>query len=64
MAPVTYVSEDGFVGHQREERHLILGREAGVGGHVGKLPHRSRGREDGIGSFWRGKMAKGITFEM
>ena len=39
------------------------GGEAGVGVWVGKHPHRSRGREDGIG-VPRGKLGKGITFEM
>ena len=26
MAPAAYVAEDGLVGHQWEERHLIMGR--------------------------------------
>lgn len=26
MAPATYVAEDGLVGHQREEKSLILPR--------------------------------------
>jgi len=26
MAPATYVAEDGLVGHQWEERTLVLGR--------------------------------------
>jgi hypothetical protein len=34
------------------------GQEAGVGGLV------SRRRGEGIGGFWRGKLGKGITFEM
>jgi hypothetical protein len=43
----------------------IKGREVGVGRWVEKHPHRSRGREDVIGCFWeRGKLGKGIIFEM
>ena len=41
----------------------IEGRE--VGRWVEEHPHRSRGREDVIGCFQeRGKLGKGITFEM
>jgi hypothetical protein len=59
MAPAAYVAEDGFVGHQWEERPLVekarcprveecQGREVGVGGLV------SRGKGVGIGGFGRG----------
>jgi hypothetical protein len=34
------------------------GQEAGVGGLV------SSRKGEGIGDFWRGKLGKGITFEM
>jgi hypothetical protein len=37
----------------------------GVGGWVEEQSHRSRGRENRIGDFQeRGKLGKGITFEM
>jgi hypothetical protein len=58
----TQNTEDGLVGHQWEERPLVVcpvkilcpnigghqGQEAGVSGLV------SRDREEGIGGFWRG----------
>jgi hypothetical protein len=41
------------------------GREAGVGGWVGEHPYRGKGREDGVMGFrGRGRLGKGITFEM
>ena len=64
-APTAYVAENGLVGHQWEERPVVLGRlnapsvgecqgrEAGVGGWV------SRGREDGIEGFQRGNWERG-----
>ena len=43
----------------------IKGGEVGVGGLVDEHPHRSRRKEDVIGGFWeKGKLGKGITFEM
>ena len=65
MAPATYIAEDGLVGHQCEERSLVMGRldrcpcvgecqglEVGVGGLM------SRGREEGIGDFQRGNQER------
>jgi hypothetical protein len=63
MAPASYVAEDGLVGHQWEERPLVLwrllcpivgkcqGQESGVGG-WGSILIEARG--GGIGGFWRG----------
>jgi hypothetical protein len=59
MAPAAYVAEDGLVGHQWEDRPLVLGRlysqyrgmsgpGMGVGGSV------TRGRGEGIKDFQRG----------
>jgi hypothetical protein len=60
MALAAYVAEDGLVGHQWQERPLVLwklyapgigecqGQELGVGG----LGSRGEGREDR--DFWRG----------
>jgi hypothetical protein len=72
MAPAAYGAEDGLVGHQWEERPLVLrrldapsvgeceGMETGVGGRVREHPHRSRGREGGIAAFGvGGKLGKG-----
>jgi len=70
MAPTAYVAEDGLVGHQWEEKPLVLpcmgecqGREAGRHGCLG------RGNiliEEGEGNrgFIDGKLGKEITFEM
>jgi hypothetical protein len=64
-----FVAEDGLVGHQWEERPLVLWRlyapvqwnaRPGIG--VGGLEGGGQGRE--LGNFWRGKLGKGITFEM
>jgi len=60
LAPAVYVPEDGLVGHQWEEKPLVLlntsvkgtvrsRRWECVGGWVGEYPHRRRGKEDGIG---------------
>lgn len=62
MVPGTYVTEDGLVRHQWEERHLDLqtldptvygnvrvGKWEGEDGWVVKDPHRRKGREGGIG---------------
>ena len=62
MAPDAYVTEDDLVGHQWEERSLVLmpsvgecqGGEVGMGGWVGEHPHRSRDR-----GVCRGKTRKG-----
>ena len=68
MALATYVAEYGLVGHQWEERPLVLRRlDAPVLGNArtGKWEwgqehsHRSRGREYGIGSFQRGNWERG-----
>jgi hypothetical protein len=60
MSLAVYVAEDGLIGHQWEERHLVLlkvlcpsigewqGQEAGVDG----LGNRARG--EGIGDFRKG----------
>jgi hypothetical protein len=37
----------------------IKGKEAGVGGQMGKHPHRSRGREDEIEGFRKGNQERG-----
>jgi hypothetical protein len=71
MAPARNVAENGLVGHQGEEKPLVLekldgcpsvgecqGREAEMCGWVGEHPHRSRRREDGIGGFWRGNQER------
>jgi hypothetical protein len=74
MAPPAYIAEDGLVGHQCEERNLVLCREkssalcpsvgecqvqeVGVGWLV------SRVRMDGMEEFSEGKSGKEITFEM
>jgi len=56
MAPVAYVTEDGFLGHQWEEKPRLdspmlgecQGMEAGRGdGEVGEHPQRSRVRRIG-----------------
>jgi hypothetical protein len=63
-APATYVAENGLIGHQWEERPLVLlkaqcssvgecqDRESGLGGLV------SRGRGDEIGGFRRGSQER------
>jgi hypothetical protein len=56
LSLAAYVAEDGLVGHQWEERPLVLcpskgerqGQEVGEGGLV------SKGRREGIGGFQRG----------
>jgi len=45
MAPTAYVAEDGLVGHQWEEKPLVLPR---LDPHVGEC----QGRESGKGSGW------------
>jgi hypothetical protein len=68
MAPAAYVAEDGLVGHQWEEKPLVLwwlyapvgefqGQEEGVGGLV------CRGSGEGIEGF-ETNPGKWITFEM
>jgi hypothetical protein len=66
-----YVAEDGLVGHQWEERLLVLWRlrpqykgMLGPGMRVGGLGNRGEvGGVEGRG-FSEGKLGKGITFEM
>jgi hypothetical protein len=66
MAPAAHVAENGLVGHQWEERPLILcpsigkcqDQEVGVDGLV------SREEERGDRGVLEGKPGKGITFEM
>ena len=75
MAPVTHVEEDGIVGHQLEERPLVLGklyapvygnaragRQEWVGGLVSNFIVLGGGRVRK--RFLEGKLEKGITFEM
>jgi len=71
MAPAAYVAEDGLVGHQWEERSLVLCRgtpEWGGGrewvGEWGSILIDAGGRGDRIGGFQRGNQGKGIAFEM
>jgi len=75
MAPAVYVAEDGLVGHQWEEKSLVLcqgwtpptqcrgisGWGGGKGWVVGEgeHPHRRRGRGDGIGGLWMGNWERG-----
>jgi hypothetical protein len=71
MAPAAYIAEDCLVGHQWEERPLVLGRlnalmkgECQGGrqewvGRGGEHPHRSKGRGGGIGGFQRGHWERG-----
>jgi len=71
MAPATYVAEDGLVGHQWEEKPLVLtrldpqcrgmsGREAGWSGWLGgEHPHKRRERREGIGGLWTGNWERG-----
>jgi len=68
MTPAAYVAEDGFVGHQWEERPLVLPRlespvESGgecQGGEVGRRgvwggrTPSEEGRRAGIGGLWPG----------
>jgi hypothetical protein len=70
MAPVTYVAEDGLVGHQWQEQALDLrvfdagacqSGKAGVGRWVVKYPHRGRG--NGARGFLGGRPGKGITLK-
>jgi len=76
MAPGAYVAEDVFVGHQWEERPLVLwkfdapmqgnakaGTRLGLGEWMEEHLHRNRERDDGIQIFWRGNQ-KGDKFEM
>jgi hypothetical protein len=58
MAPASCVAEDGLVGHQWEERALVLER-LDAPGWVGEHLHRSKGREGGIGGFWRENRERG-----
>ena len=74
MAPAAYAAEDGLVGHQWEERPLVLGRlyvrggklpgrRGGVvGGQESTLTEAGEGRGDR--DFPEEKSGKGITFEM
>jgi hypothetical protein len=65
MALAAYVAEDGLVGHQWEERPLVLSQYRGMLG-----PGSGSGwvSEQGVGGrdrgFSGGKLGKGITFEM
>ena len=69
MAPATYVSEDGLVNDQWEERpwscEVSMPQCRGMpgpgsrSGWVGE-----QGEEKRIGRFWRGKPGKEITFEI
>jgi len=76
MAAAAYVVEDGLVGHQWEEKPLVLsrlnapvegmsglGRWEEAGGRVGEHPYRRRGR-GWDRRFMNGKTGKGITSEM
>lgn len=40
------------------------GSDVGIGGWVGNHPQRGRGCRDGIEGFVKGKVEKGIVFEM
>jgi hypothetical protein len=64
VALAIFVAEDGLVGHQWEERPLVLEGSMpqyrgmpGPGIGVGGLGIRGRGKEEG-------KLGKGITFEL
>jgi len=46
MAPAAYVAEDGLVGHQWEEKPLVLPR---LGPSVGECHGEEAGREGGWG---------------
>ena len=77
MAPATYVTEDGFVGCQGEEKPLVLtrldqphsvgecqGREVGRGGLMGEgTPHGRRGMGQEKGFMVR-IPGKEMTYEM
>ena len=70
MAPAACVAQDGLIGHQRDEKPLVLRRflcpnigecqDREVG--VGRLD--TSGRCDGIGEFQRGNQEKRKTLEM
>jgi hypothetical protein len=63
MRLAKYVTEDGLVGHQWEERPSDLRvfnapvQENGSGW-LGEHPHRGRGRMDRIGGFRRGDLER------
>ena len=59
MAPAAYVAEDGLVGHQWEERPLVLQTlYAPVQGNARARKQEwvgwGAGQGEGIGDFWRG----------
>jgi len=64
MAPAAYVAQDGLVGHQWEEKPLVLPRldsqctglsGGGSGGWLGRGNTLiGEGEEDGIGGLWLG----------
>jgi len=71
MDPVAYVAEDGLVGHEWEERPLVLLRLDGpVQGNVstgwvgGGAPSQKQGERCCDRGFMDRKAGKGITFEM
>jgi len=75
MDPTAYVAEDGLVGHQWEEKVLVLPRldprcrgmsgewQDGGDGSGGEHHYRRRGGGWDIG-LMSGNRGKGITFEM
>jgi len=77
-AQAVYVAEDGLVGHQWEEKLLVLPRldspppqcrgmsgQGGRKGVAGEGEHPYRRKERGMEDrAYSGKLGKGITFEM
>ena len=69
MGLAAYVAEDGLVGHQWEERPLVLQRSyaqyrdmPGPGSRSGWVDKKGEWR--GNMGYSEGKLGKGITFEM
>ena len=67
MAPDTLAAEDDLVGHQREERPLVLERLDAIvyrNTKTGKWGRVDWGRGDGLWDFQgRGERGRGTTFE-
>jgi len=77
MAPVSYVAENGLVGHQWRRGpwscedsmpqcmgNATVGKRERKSGWVGECPHRSRGKRGWDRGLLERKPGKGITFEM